>query len=667
VQGKRSTPTVPVVRQVLSRFGVLGATTPVRPPGSRSLPDWFVANRVQGHTRLPLGPWHATPEFEQAAFGFKALGARAFARHVKSGDEDPWWPTAEPLGPDGRPLSDRDREINGVFIARGRSVAQEIIDEAHAEGQRIVTYYWHITEDSVANLHPEWVCRHPDGTPIRHDPRGIHLDITGPYREVVLTRLRELAALGVDCIEFDERHLPPDGCWGSALEDAWKAETGDDAAPHDETDPRYLRFIEFKAQKIEETFTYWRDEVKAAHPDCVVIISTTTIPALTVREMTTRLVRIADSPKNEYRLALNRALTKRVFVDYPDLAPEDHVRQALGWTILRDSAEGRPPRIWASGVPDAHHARAVVGSLLTFGCIANMDVDEQSLLGVEEPAEGKTPLGALRAAFALGAQASPHLAGTYPVRWAAVHFSEYIRNSRGTDYRAAWTEVLWPLVGSYQVLCEDGVPVGTVDDRQLEQGELDGYRLLVLPNADELTAAQQRAVAAFRARGGAVVENDPAWAWSDRPQRPAAAASFRAAVTPYIATAPLRVRGGPNGMYAVAYRGADKLVVVVTNDFSWVQITKRGDVLPTVNEPPPPVEGVQIAWGSGHGFPQASRFALLHRLRAVEVIRGTTLVVEQLGGTFRVSLPRFPVMAMLVVTRVPRFRRDANQAASGSP
>jgi hypothetical protein len=46
-----------------------------------------------------------------------------------------------------------------------------------------------------------------DGTgPIVGD-RGTYLDITGPYREVVLTLLRELAAMGADGFFFDERHL----------------------------------------------------------------------------------------------------------------------------------------------------------------------------------------------------------------------------------------------------------------------------------------------------------------------------------------------------------------------------------------------------------------------------------------------------------------------------
>src|SRR6266508_3318706 len=168
-----------------------------------ALPQWFDANRVQGHTRLGLRPTPDRLEFTQAGAGFRALGAGAFGRHVKTGEQDPWWPTAMPIADDGRPLSDRDRTISGVSIERGRNVVQQFIDEAHAQGLRIIAYYWHMSEETFASddapieRHPEWVCRNPDRTPIE-GPRGIHLDITGPYRDVVLSRLRELAAMGAD-------------------------------------------------------------------------------------------------------------------------------------------------------------------------------------------------------------------------------------------------------------------------------------------------------------------------------------------------------------------------------------------------------------------------------------------------------------------------------------
>ena len=151
-----------------------------------------------------------------------------------------------------------------------------------------------------------------------------------------------------------------------------------------------------------------------------------------------------------------------------------------------------------SGPPNSEHARAFAGSLLTFGCIANMDVYERNIGGGGDVPQGKTPIAALKDAFALGNAVSPHLAGTQTLRWAAVHFSESSRNGHESDFPAAWRKVLYPLVGAYRVLAEEGVPVGIVNDDQLEHGELDGYRLLVLPNPGRLSSAQLRAVTAFK-------------------------------------------------------------------------------------------------------------------------------------------------------------------------
>jgi hypothetical protein len=540
----------------------------------------------------------------------------------------------------------------------GPNVVKEFIDRAHTEGLRIFTYYWHMSEKSLEEPHREWVCKSPQGAAIK-GKRGVQLDITGPYREVVLRRLRELAAMGADGLFFDERHLPPRGCWGSALEAAWIAETGDDAAPAppdkgEAPSPRYLEFLDFKAAKIEETFAYWRDQVKAEHPDVVFIVSTTTIPALTDREMTTRLARVADSPKNEYKHALSAGFSKRVFDAGDLLEPASHVRQALGWTVLRDAADGRPPHIWARGVPNCDHAQAYAGSLLTFGCVANMDVHEFILVGKGDLPDTKTPPGALEKAFALGKTVSPHLADTKPVRWAAVHFGEHSRDARRSDFRAAWRQVLWPLVGAYQVLSEHGLPVGVVNDQQLEQRDLDGYRLLVLPNPDELTPAQQQAVTVFRARGGAVIETDPAWAWSDPAGNDAAAAALRAAIAPHVNGAPVRVTGGPTGRYAVSYRHPRRLVVAVTNEFSWVQIRWKKD---EENPAAPAAQGVRVSWRKGHGLPQAP--GRLHRLKAVEAIIGKELTVEESDRGFQVDLPEFKFMALLVVTR--ELRRPFDQ------
>jgi hypothetical protein len=395
--------------------------------------------------------------------------------------------------------------------------------------------------------------------------------------------------------------------------------------------------------------------VKVRYPGVVFIVSTPTIAALTDRETTTRLARIADSAKSEYRHAVGPRFDKRVFKKNRGVLaePPAHLRQAVGWTVLRDAADGRPPHIWAGGVPDVNHARAFAASLLTFGCVAAMDVWEASLLGGQDQPPGKTPLKGVKAAFALGGTVSPHLARSRLLRWAAVHFGERSRNARGGDYLAAWQQVLWPLVGTFKVLAQAGLPVGIVDDDHLEYGGLDGYRLLVLPNPGELTGAQRQAVAAFAAAGGIVIENDPAWPWSAPAGTDAAAAALRAALEPHVASAPVSVIGHPASGYAVSYRHRNRLIVAVTNDFSWVQIQTVNKPVPRdkINPPAPRARGVQVTWRKGHGLPERKgTHSQGRRLRAIDAVSGASLAVEALDGGYRVTLPTFRFMALLVVT-----------------
>ncbi len=334
--------------------------------------------------------------------------------------------------------------------------------------------------------------------------------MTGPYRELVLQRLLDLAAMGADGLFFDFRHLPPRGCWDTALARRLAARTGAPPPAPDDCDPLYQQFLDFKAEQIEETFVYWRDQVKARiperslhrqHDDRSGLDGPRNDDAAGAASPTQRRTSTGTrSDSNFSKQVFGESDSERPCeTPYVLRKPEDHVRQALGWTVLRDAADGRPPHIWARGVPNSEHAQAFAGSLLTFGSIANMDVLEYHLTEKTEGEaipQGKTPPDALKDAFALGNAVSPHLAGTQPLRWAAVHFGERSRNERGGDFRAAWRETLWPVVGAYQVLTEDGVPVGIVNDQQLEHGELDR-----VPRADTTQPARAESWSATGGHG----------------------------------------------------------------------------------------------------------------------------------------------------------------------
>ena len=92
-------------------------------------------------------------------------------------------------------------------------------------------------------------------------------------------------------------------------------------------------------------------------------------------------------------------------------------------------------------------------------------------------------------------------------------------------------------------------------------------------------------------------------------------------------------------------------MVAVTNDFSWVQITNRRRIPDVVNEPAPPAAGVRVTWRKGHGLPETWAGLPFPRLFAFEAVSRKTLPVERIKGGYRVALPEFPFLALLVVGR----------------
>ncbi|HUT92775.1 MAG TPA: hypothetical protein VMY37_24995 [Thermoguttaceae bacterium] len=146
------------------------------------LPAWYDEIRVCAHTRLGW-PWRERrPElFLGAGEAFASLGFREYSRHIKSGSEPAWWPSA--VGA----VQPEAREVN---------YAQKIIDDAHRAGCRILVYHRHMEDAHLAETHPEWAARDHRGNLTSR--RGPKLCFNTPYADFVETRLVELAKMGAD-------------------------------------------------------------------------------------------------------------------------------------------------------------------------------------------------------------------------------------------------------------------------------------------------------------------------------------------------------------------------------------------------------------------------------------------------------------------------------------
>ena len=591
-------------------------------PNPRAVPSWFEDDRVQAHTRLQRSLAN-TPEFINAAQYTSELGAHVLSRHFKSRGEPSW----------ARTSPDRVRNM---------------IDDAHKHGLRIIAYYWHMANDEQLRAHPEWACKDDHGAPSKA-ARGIFMDLASPYRDVVQQDLLQLAEMGVDGFFFDAEHLPHDGCFHSEIQREFQQVTGlQPPNSTNERDARFQQYMQFHAYVVEKAFNDWRNAVLERYPNVVFIISAASMPALIDRRLSTNLVRIADSAKHEFRLATKGSYNLAVFKRRGGMTPPpDDVRIALGWALMRDSANGRAPRIGAPDFATPDGTEAFAAAVVTWGGIANINLTEEHM--PPQNAAGESDREGYRRAFALGNAVSPHLAGTKPLRWAAVHFSEIARNARGTDFEKAWREVLWPINGVFASAVAEGLPIGTIDDYQLEHNMLDGYEVLFIADRAALTQAQARNVAAFQSAGGTVLYHDSSFRWDDPGRVDNAESRMRDTLRSVASrNAPVIVKTR-SGAHAVPFYSASKkrLVVAVTTDFTWIDAT-QSITSPEDNNrrdrrqlPPrgPAASDVVINVRADSGS-------------ATEVLTGQKLQTTHTNGFLQVRVPSFRTAAFVVFNDV---------------
>lgn len=637
------------------------------PPKSRArdLPIIFERARVCGHNGAGLTPYMAQDGDVPAAVYYRnaeawsILGARATVRPVKSRDEDPWWPSTAPSTSAGFYAGARTNVIHQtrlnqrtgryepdgivrVKLKAGENLVSGWLAEADDHDVLMVAYYRYYNERSLAfgasthgePAHPSWVVKHQNGS-IWMSPTGVWLDVTTPaYRDIVAARLVELSGYGVQAFYFDELGLPnAEGPRGTATAAAYTEQTGKappTAKVFRSTTPGALEWRQFCANRLADTYGIINSTLKASHPDAVFIASCTYLPGLTLPFHNTRMLAVIDCAKTEWEVAYKPGLQDNVFgnrIDSacgarpassscpnPDLArPHIETQRAMGWTLLRDGANGRPFHCWVAGTATAEQAAAAAAGIIAYGGIASMLGAYDTLSGIlsatDKPVRGATPRAGLEAAFALSEVAGPYLANASPLRHAAVLYSEERRDALGKgDAKLAWQRVLWPTLGGFEGFLKARIPVGIVNDSQFTPEGLRGYQVLYVWDRSALSPAQATVVGQFEKSGGTVVTDPAPGRWSATESNATAVTAMAGLAARHRSTAPVSVTGSPTGMRAIAYsqhpgEGVTRLVVAVVNDFSHVQLTsvQTNQDLPTdpktriVHVPKPPPAAVPDA------------------------------------------------------------------------
>lgn len=589
-------------------------------PASLRLPDYFVEHRVQLHTRLSLRRWGSEPVFTEAERYFSEMGVKVYTRHCKTGDEGAWWPSS---------VGAIDPRTNG------EDIAQQMIDRAHANDLRIIQYHRHMEDEYMAAQHPNWVCVDEDGTTLPAS-RGDYMCLNSPYLDYFTTRMLELTERGADGFYFDSKHMPADGCWCQYCRSRFTSQTGlTPPDSHDYSDRKYIRYLRFKNETIERGIGHYIDQAHGQVQGLPMLISVTYVPWLHDPRMRSGLVRIAPAPKSEFEMPIRRGVNRFFWKSGTSIpVPEPDVEMAFAFSYLRDAAQGRPGHLWANDLRSPEEALAASAACLTYGMIANLDIDEPTI-----------PNPMFTAALQMGERVSRYLAHTRPVRWAAIHFSERGRDLYLTDQENMYRKVIVPCWQSFQALSRIGAPIGIVTDEQVAKNELDGYKVLVLAAPGVLTAEEQGNVDAFQANGGIVIELAEDSRWYTKGRQSAIRAEFLNNVLAQAGQPPVSMRDARDGVHAVAVKhpdDADRVVVCVTNEFTWLGKMQKhrldGDyATEEPGVPPAPVtDAVVFIKGPEPEY-------------VFDAASGKELTAKPVGDGAQISLPAFDYLTCVVV------------------
>ncbi len=136
-------------------------------------------------------------------------------------------------------------------------------DETRRRGVALGVHYSGVWDTAAVTKRPDWAQVMNDGK-----PSDKITSTFGPYvDQLMIPQLRELIEeYAIDSIWADGE------CWAAAPDyspaalAAWKAETGQDTAPKDANDPRWIDWLNFHRHQFEKYLCHWVDEVHKIDP-----------------------------------------------------------------------------------------------------------------------------------------------------------------------------------------------------------------------------------------------------------------------------------------------------------------------------------------------------------------------------------------------------------------
>jgi len=359
-----------------------------------------------------------------------------------------------------------------------------------------------ITRDSrTAQAHPSWCGTDRKGT------GSELLCISNPsWRKYILGLIDEVAAnydIGGICLDelrMSNQCTSGSPCHCRHCRELFKAQSGRAIPRENWEDPLWKQFVEWRYEACSEFLRQARAVVKRGNPD----VDLTLVAYVTTKRQYLSGQRIADLGEHldyinvDIAFSVFEGETAKRFAHFSRKRPEIWTSGSLSLGIAgRGGGCNLCVKPAAEYIPEAM-------SILASGAAVNMDTyqgttstpgryfDENLMTMISDIAREVRK----RKPWVLGDLA--------PVRYAAVLFSEKSRDHYGT--RLGKTMLYGnEFYGLYNAVWQSGLACDVIGEKQLEDGTLGAYRVLLLPNAYALSDEEVAGIRAFVRGGGGLV------------------------------------------------------------------------------------------------------------------------------------------------------------------